>query len=531
MPKKGPKTGPAKWNQTYRTADPARAKQQQTGAYIRKILRQLRKPGEKPASVWYQSAATLATKQSTVDCLVAGLVGWTISWVRRPDGVLCGTLCTRSVPAAGPAAATVDSPEQTGPTHTRWDSPASAKESPIRQREQEQLSPTLSDPTSSSSSSSDDDDGDDFLPPSLLVAGGQSSLQLVLEDSDSSLASTQPFVESDSSQTSTQPFVESDSSQASTQPFVESDSSQASTQPFVESDSSQASTQPFVESDAAPEEEGDSEYLSSQASTQPMDDDMYPIRKFFPFMTQKNEAQKNEASEEEVVEPMQEGGTNENRPYKQPRGRPPKGKTWNAATGKWEGGMSLAMEQQDVPDLEVGDDKQAFHKRPCGRAPKGKAWCTKTGAWVNNEPPPNLTDPDRPWTQMKTKETQWGRASKSPGVREVWSVNVGLRFSACVYKPYNYLGVFKSEASAYDAYCEACRKANRRPKTVKLKIGKGSTPRVTKADNYENGMDKLQLCLDAINSGKCCCPGKYPDGLKCKRCEPHEVRLFAHFML
>eukprot|EP01047_Picozoa_sp_COSAG01_P020053 COSAG01_NODE_1133_length_11566_cov_25.815819_13_plen_371_part_00 len=318
MPKKGPKTGPAKWNQTYRTADPARAKQQQTGAYIRKILRQLRQPGLKPASVWYQSPATLATKQSAVDCLVAGLVGWTISWVQRPDGVLCGTLCTRSVPAA----ATVDSPERTGPTHTRWDSPASAKESPIRQREQEQLSPTLSDPTSSSSSSSsssDDDDGDDFLPPSLLVAGGQSSLQLVLEDSDSSLASTQPF-------------VESDSSQASTQPFVESDSSQASTQPFVESDSSQASTQPFVESDAAPEEEGDSEYLSSQASTQPMDDDMYPIRQFFPFLTQKNEAQKNEASEEEVVEPMQEGGTNENRPYKQPRGRPPKGKTWNAAT-------------------------------------------------------------------------------------------------------------------------------------------------------------------------------------------------------
>jgi hypothetical protein len=105
--------------------------------------------------VWYQSEATLATKQQAVDCLVEGLVGWTISWVRQ-DGVLCGTLCKRSVPAAaGPAtaAATVDSPEQTGPTHTRWDSPASASESPIRQREQEdvvdEVSPSLPDLPSS----------------------------------------------------------------------------------------------------------------------------------------------------------------------------------------------------------------------------------------------------------------------------------------------------------------------------------------------------------------------------------------------
>ena len=56
---------------------------------------------------------------------------------------------------------------------------------------------------------------------------------------------------------------------------------------------------------------------------------------------------------------------------KRPRGRAPKGKTWNVCSG-WVG------LQDEKPDKE---EKEPPTKRPRGRAPKGKVWVDYQG-WV-----------------------------------------------------------------------------------------------------------------------------------------------------
>jgi len=72
--------------------------------------------------------------------------------------------------------------------------------------------------------------------------------------------------------------------------------------------------------------------------------------------------------------------------YRRPKGRPKKGKTWDAKEGIWvenESGDDSGGDDSgdDSGGDDSGDDDESEYRRPRGRAPNGMVWDPKKGVW------------------------------------------------------------------------------------------------------------------------------------------------------
>ena len=123
-----------------------------------------------------------------------------------------------------------------------------------------------------------------------------------------------------------------------------------------------------------------------------------------------------------------------------PRGRPPKGKTWNEETGGWvasgEGAPPPPTKRKKVSHASSG-------KAPRGRPPRGKKWDATTGAWVVDDeanskegsPPAKKSktdkDGDSSGQQLASSSSSSSQVSvKKPRGRppkgKTWNMEMGL---------------------------------------------------------------------------------------------------------
>ena len=149
------------------------------------------------------------------------------------------------------------------------------------------------------------------------------------------------------------------------------------------------------------------------------------------LLVQENYASKTTSEPTEGRATTRASGENERIPVKEeetagesgtwkrpPRDRPPNGKTWSDAKGKYVD--KVAPKETTVPSSSPSEVKETPRGgRPRGRPPNGKTWSDAKGKYVDKVAPKETTVPSS--SSSEVKETPRGRPRGRPPNGKTWS--------------------------------------------------------------------------------------------------------------